>query len=382
MGTHPGRVRAPMSFPAAVLRRARTHRLEPGRAGLAARAAVAAALAWAAVRPFGGIADQYPYYAPMGAVIAVTGSVAVSFTASVRAVLAIMLGSSIALILAMTPLGEPLSLALAVGIGTLLAGWRPIRPMASWVPIACIFVLEVGGETPWEFATAYFALTGLGALVGTGVDLMYPTLPWQQTDARLTELRERLAGELDQMADALGAEGPPDPEVWVRTRPPVVAHSVEVDHTVDETAAYRKANWRARRWWYVPEAQQRRAETLKQLALLVEDLRTLLESHEHRDAGTAVLGSGLRWPAATAMRAVADVLRTAADADEDDCSDEHRDALQRAVEAVHALEEEVRRRRADGEADLFAASSIVTTLWRVVSTLTPRPLRGELLEGW
>lgn len=365
-----------------LLRKARGHGLDPGRAGLAVRAAVAGGLAWLVVWPMGGFADQYPYYAPFGAVIAVTGSVAISFTSSVRAVAAILVGSAIAIAFAVTPLPEVVSLALAVGIGTLVAGWGPVRPMASWVPMACVFVLEVGGDTPWEFAAAYFTLTGLGAAVGTVVDLAYPALPWYETDARLTDLRERLATQLEQMADALGAEAAPSPEDWDRVRAPLVAHSVEVDHTVEEAVSYRRANWRARGWWHVPEAQQERADVLQHLALLVQDLRTLLEFHEHREVGSPALGPSLRWPAATAMRAVAQVLRSATEAGEEDWSEEHREHLDRAVAAIRALEDEVRHSRQGAHADLFAAASAVTTLWRVVSTLTPAPLRDDLVPGW
>lgn len=360
----------------------RAHGLDPGRAGLAVRAAVAAALAWLLVLPLGGLADQYPYYAPFGAVIAVTGSVAVSFVSSLRAVAAILLGSAIAIALAATPLTEVVALALAVGIGTLLAGWGPVRPQASWVPLACVFVLMVGGETPWEFAAAYFALTGLGAAVGIGVDLVYPALPWRETDARLTELRERLAAQLVQIADALGSESAPAPEDWVRARAPIVAHSVEVDHTVEEAVPARRANWRAREWWYVPEQQQERAEVLQHLALLVQDLRTLLESHEHSGVGSPALGPALRWPAATALRAVAEVLRSATGPAEEAESQEHRDHLDEAVQAIRALEEEVRRGRRSGPGDYFAAASAVTTLWRVVSTLAPPSLREDLVQGW
>lgn len=362
--------------------------LDPGRAALAVRAAVAAAAAWLVVLPLGGLADEYPYYAPFGAVVAVTGTVAVSARASAGAVAAILVGSAIALGFAATPLPEVLALALAVGIGTLLAGWTPLRSSASWVPLAAVFVLELGGQEPWHFATGYFSLTALGAVVGTLVDLLYPALPWRRTDATLRDLRGSLADQLEAMADALGADAAPAPEDWVRTRRPVVSRSAEVDATVSDAAASRRANWRARGWWRVSEAHQRRAGTLRHLALLLHDLRTMLESHEHRELGEPALGASLRWPAAVAMRGVADALRSASaeeeagDAETEELDEEHRRDLERAVEALRALEGEVRRGRHDAQADLFVAASVVTTLWRVLTTLTPTTLRRELAPGW
>lgn len=362
--------------------------LDGERAGLALRVAVATALAWVVVLPLGGVADEFPYYAPFGAVVAVTGTVAVSARSSVRSVAAILLGSAVALGFAALPIPELLELAVAVGTCTLLAGWTPVRPAASWVPLAAVFVLQASGDDPWEFATAYFSLTALGAVVGTLVDLAYPALPWGSTDDRLRSLRTELADQLDEMADALDDEALPAAEDWAEGRRPVVSRSVAVDDTVAATSEARRANWRARPSWGVPEAQQRRADTLAQVALLVQDLRTMLERHEHRDAGVHALGASLRWPTSVAMRAVAVALRSASDEEvagdvgPDDLTEEHRHELERAVEAVQALEEEVRRGRRDSQADLFAASSAVTTLWRVLATLTPPALRDELTPGW
>lgn len=374
--------------PTDLLHAAAARGLDRGRAALAVRAAVAAAAAWLVVWPLGGLADEYPYYAPFGAVVAVTGTVAVSARASLGAVAAIMVGSAVALGFAAAPLPEAVALAAAVGVGTLLAGWTPLRASASWVPMAAVFVLELGGQEPWEFATAYFALTALGALVGTAVDLAYPALPWRETDDSLRGLRRSLADQLDAVADTLGSDDPPDPDVWVRTRTPVVDRSVTVDATVAEAAVARRANWRARGWWHVPEAQQRRAETLRHLAMLVQDLRTMLEAHEHRDVTTPALGPSLRRPAAEAARAVAAALRSATPASEagegdaDELDDEQRRDLEVAVAALRALEEEVRRNRRETQADLFAAASAVTTLWRVLATVVPPALREELAPGW
>lgn len=380
-----------MRSPSHVVDAAAARGLDRGRAALAVRAAVAAAVAWLVVWPLGGIADEYPYYAPFGAVVAVTGTVAVSARASLGAVAAIMVGSAVALGFAATPLPEVVALALAVGAGTLLAGWGPLRASASWVPMAAVFVLEIGGSEPWEFAAAYFALTALGAAVGTGVDLLYPALPWHRTDATLRDLRAGLADQLEAVADALGAEAAPSPEDWVEVRRPVVARSTVVDASVTEATAARRANWRARGWWDVSETHQRRAESLRHLALLIHDLRTMLESHEHRELGEPALGPSLRWPTAEAVRAVAAVLRSASPeeeagdaptADLTELDEDHRQDLERAVAALRALEEQVRRDRQETAGDLFAAASAVATLWRVLATVVPPALREELAPGW
>jgi hypothetical protein len=364
------------------IRTVRGDLLDPGREVLALRAAVAAALAWLAVLPLGGVANEYPYYAPFGAVIAVTGTVAVSARESARAVGAILLGSVVAVAFAVSPLPQLVALAGVVALATLLAGWRAVRPVASWLPVTAVFVLELGGDSPWDFVLAYFGLTALGAIIGTLVDLAYPALPWHRADTVLSELRERLAAQLEELADALSADTLPEPDDWAQHRLPVESSVQQADASVAESAEARRGNWRARGWWRVPEEQNRRSVALQHLALLVEDLRSLLETHEHAEVGVPALGDGLREPAAEAMRSVAAALRSAADSDDEDWSEEHRERLVDAVDAAHRFEDAVRRTRQDGGYDLFAAASTVTTLWRVVSTLTPAPLRDQLVPGW
>ena len=63
---------------------------------LAVKAAVAAALSWLLAMPLGGIADDYPYYAPLGAVLAVTWTVAGSVRESLQGLAAIAVGAAIA----------------------------------------------------------------------------------------------------------------------------------------------------------------------------------------------------------------------------------------------------------------------------------------------
>ena len=48
------------------------------RVPLALKSAFAAGLAWLAVLPLGGVADEYPYYAPLGAVVAMGATVVTS----------------------------------------------------------------------------------------------------------------------------------------------------------------------------------------------------------------------------------------------------------------------------------------------------------------
>lgn len=96
----------------------------------AVKAAVAAVLAWLAVLPLGGAADEYPYYAPLGAVIAVSATVADSVRDSVQGVAAILLGAALAVCAGAVVPTVP-GLAVVVLLGTLVAGWWRLGEMGA-----------------------------------------------------------------------------------------------------------------------------------------------------------------------------------------------------------------------------------------------------------
>jgi uncharacterized membrane protein YccC len=167
---------------------------------MAMKAAAAAALAWLAVLPIGGVADDYPYYAPVGAVIAVSATVARSWRVSVLSIAGIVVGAALAFGAARLPIAPVLELALVVGGGVLIAGWARLGPGGEWVPLAGVFVLIIGGTDRVGFVMAYVGLTAFGALIGIGLNVLWPPLPLIAADGALDRLRETLAEQLDALA--------------------------------------------------------------------------------------------------------------------------------------------------------------------------------------
>lgn len=143
---------------------------------LAVKAALAAMLAWSLIQPIGGLAAEYPYYAPLGALAVVSTSVVVSVRSSVEVVVAILLGAAVALAVRLLPVSEPLPLGLAVVAASLLAAWGLAGAMGSWVPLAAMFVLVAGRGDPIEYSAAYGGLAAFGALVGVAVNAALPQL--------------------------------------------------------------------------------------------------------------------------------------------------------------------------------------------------------------
>ena len=62
---------------------------------LATKTAVGAGIAWLLVRPFDGFVSEYPYYVPLGVVVAMSTSVVGSVRSAAQSVAAICSGDSL-----------------------------------------------------------------------------------------------------------------------------------------------------------------------------------------------------------------------------------------------------------------------------------------------
>ena len=331
---------------------------------LSVKCAVAAALAWALVLPLGGAADEYPYYAPLGAVVAVGTTVVSSLRASVQGVGALLLGAGLSIGVGMLPLPEVVAVAAVVGFGTVLAGWKYLGDMASWVPISALFILTIGRTDPGDYAFAYVGLTALGAVVGVLVNAAVPPLPLTATSAIQSALLQTLAGQLDDLADGLRQDRLLTPQEWEQRTWAVEPHSTQMRHMVDEAAEARRANWRASKWRETADRQYVLARALEQLSFTVENITGLVVEHEHAERPTVVLGPTLRLPTAAALQAMAAVLRSVEGATAEP------EALHRAERATRELTEAVRDLRGRTEDDLFAAGTIVTAIHRGIAAFS------------
>lgn len=336
---------------------------------MAAKAALAAALAWLAVQPIDGVAADYPYFAPLGAVVAVSTTVLSSAREAAQTVVAILLGAGVAIGLDSWAGPNALTIAAVVALGTLLGGWRRLGGMGSWVPTAGLFVLVLGNADPEGYVLAYGGLTALGAVIGMVVNLVLPSLPMDAAEASLTRLREILAGQFDELAEALLAERPLSDSEWHERSDLVESVSDETRAAVQSALEARRANWRARRWRAEAHRQYEAAVTLVQLPFIVEDLTAILV-HASRSGETVPWGAPLRPRIAHALQATADVLRSM-------------DHTGGGVEEVAALDdclerlvEEVRATRARTGEDLFGVASLITTLRRAQVSVR-RPVGTE-----
>ena len=242
---------------------------------LAVKAAVAAGAAWLLVQPFGGVADDYGYYAPLGAVVVMSTAVMTSVRTGLQAVAAIGMGAGLALLAQQVPVPPVLDLMAVVGVGTGLATWRRLGGMGVWVPVAALFVLLLGGSNPATYILGYAGLTAVGAGVGVVVNLAAPQLPLGRTLHAMTTLQAQLSHQLREVADDLstdedlGAGGE-------RIRSILEPRGKRLDELITEARASLRANWRAGRWRGLADRRVAQIKALETIAYLVEEVGMLI----------------------------------------------------------------------------------------------------------
>ncbi len=332
--------------------------------GLAARTALAATLAWliALALPW-EIAQTYPYFAPLGAVVGSYSTVRSSVRNSARAVAAIVCGALVSLVVAELLGRDLLVVPLVVFLATLLAGWRLFADQGSWVLTVGLFVLVVGVQHPVQYAVGYTVLTLLGGCVAVAVNTVLPSLPLAQSQDAVQRLATTLADQLEDLAEGLRRDDPPGPQEWAERLRSVAPVRESLRRSREETEESVAGNVRALRHVETVRQQHVTGVALENLAVRVEELTELLvESLTPRDAEVA-LPAGLRWPTADVLGALAAVLR---EREDDDAT---RTALRTALQRLSAAESTA---EFSTERDRQSAGAVVTALRRCLGALDVR----------
>ena len=147
---------------------------------LAAKAGLAAGLAFPVAPLMPGAAAQYPYYAPLGALVAMYENVSGSMRQGVQTLVGLALGIGLAFLLVSFSDPSPVTVAVVMGLGVLLAGLPRLGAGRDWIPTAALLVLLVGGSNPDDFSFGYLVQMGVGVAVGIAVNLLvFPPAPLQ-----------------------------------------------------------------------------------------------------------------------------------------------------------------------------------------------------------
>lgn len=217
----------------------------PDRLVLAGKGAAAAMIAWLAARLLPGFLDDYAYYAPFGAVVAMMPSAVDSLRTGLHTLLGLGLGGGLAVLAYLSGLPALATVPIVVIVAILVAGLMPIGPGRDYVPVAAIFVLMSSGGDPEMFGTAYVVLTGMGLVIGTVVHLaILPPLRTLPLERRLEALRAAAASLLDDLAAQL--EDAAQPAVSMEERAAGLQRAVDdAQSALTDAQRTRRANVRA-----------------------------------------------------------------------------------------------------------------------------------------
>lgn len=279
---------------------------------LAAKAALAVGVAWFLGLHMPGTADDYPYYAPLGALV----SMSATFMGSVRVGFQTLIGLTLGILLAVgvLMLGTPniVTISLAVGVGVLLAGQPRLGAGKEYVPVATLLVLIIGGSNADAFSAGYALQMGLGVVVGLVINVtIFPPLTLDDARLHISRGRQVLIGQLEDMAKALTEQWPPKHEDWAGRHDVMAASVNEIRGAVHEARESHKANpraYRRSRHRLVRESQGD-LEALENVTIYIRDITEVLSGSIWHGPLELHLTAELSEPVSDCLQSLAELVR-------------------------------------------------------------------------
>lgn len=344
------------------------------RTALTLKAALAASLSLLVAQQIPGAAQDYSFYAPLGALVTMYPTTRRSVRTTLQSVVAIALGAAMALVLDHYLGASLLTVGLVVGIGVAVGAVAFLGEMRSYVPIAGLFTLVLGQGQEMEYAGAYAGLFLLGALVTLVVQTVVPTVPVHEAELALAELREVLAAHLLYLADQLGDGSEPSS---APAGPPVRQLADGARDAVRQAQDSFAGNVLAGRHREQVEEHAETFRALDRVGLLIEDLYDLAEDQPWGQ-DVLTLHAPLRAAVARCLHELAAVVP------EVGLQDEELGPRGPADAAVNELHQALRRHEEHQGVDeqALVAAALATTLRRTLAQLTPHDrLSLSGLEG-
>ena len=346
--------------------RSRPYVLHP-RVLLAFKTALAAAVAWFIAVRLPGVAADYPYYAPLGAVVSMYPTVAATAKQGLQTLIGLAIGIGLAFVGVRLGETDSLTIAFVVGLGVLLAGLLPrIGTGGEWIPMAGLFVLVIGGESPENYSTGYLLQMLVGVVVGLSVNiLIFPPLHLNEAVVRIAGLRIALAEHFNQLSKALdqgwdGAEGH-----WDEQESALIRAKRGVRETVEYAESSRKANPRKRLHPRDLHRDYEHVDTLERVTFQVQGITTVLRESMSGSDKEAAVPPELAGPLQDAFAAIGELLHEWTLQENDD------ENLAAAREAVSVLRARLRE-SAQTQELAPAVASIEMSLQRILRVLIPQ----------
>lgn len=332
---------------------------------LAAKTAVAAAIAWY-LAPSVPFADaEYSYYAPLGVLLSMYSTLADSARSGLQTLIGLALGISLGLGgLALVGAGAPgiVAVAVVIAVGVLIGGIRALGAGRELVAVAGLFVLLLGGHDVDGFSLSYLVTMAFGVVVGVVVNLLvFPPLYLKRASARLSALRDAAGARLDDLADAVERSEIDEGDLDRRMDELASAVSAAAAE-VREGAASKRGNPRGRRRDAEQTENADRLRALERTVFFIRDLADVL-ARPAEEASTA--DPRVAEQLAEAIRRCSDLIT------EPIGSPEAEPKLRAATAAVEVLTQTVDARPADRPSGAAEALTAVVCLRRIIDASRP-----------
>ncbi|WP_198415795.1 FUSC family protein [Cryobacterium glaciale] len=325
---------------------------------------IAVAIAWSFAPLMPGTAKDFPYYAPLGALLSMHPTLARSMHSSVQTLAGVLIGIGLAGIVLIVSEPNVWTLSLAVGLGTLIGGMKWMGVGGEHVPITALFVLIIGGPDADGYSIGYATQICLGIVVGLAVNLLIlPPLAIGPARERLSGFRRTLAMHLTEIGEALVESWPPARDTWAMQGETLDSAARQVRTAVQTADESRKGNPRA---WFDRGNLDADYDALVALENVTFHIRNLTEVLAGMVWGKPIaleLPSELRPVLSEALHTVA----AAISAGDDDI-----ELLDRAGLAVEAILREMQQEIGAGAATLSPTAAIVIDLKRILVALRPK----------
>jgi uncharacterized membrane protein YgaE (UPF0421/DUF939 family) len=186
---------------------------------LAAKTALAVGIAWAVAPYVPGVANDYPYYAPLGALVSMYPTLMGSARTGLQTLLGLAAGIVLATAVIATTGPSWWSIPVIVGIGVILSGSGWFGAGREYVPMAALFVLIIGGQDAETYSLGYLVQMAVGVVTGLLINvLVAPTLSSGAAAARISAFQREVAQRLREVGDAVESDSPPAHADWIRAR--------------------------------------------------------------------------------------------------------------------------------------------------------------------
>lgn len=281
----------------------------PARLLLAAKTALAVGLAWTIAPHLPGVTDDYPYYAPLGALISMYPTLMASARSSLQTILGLVTGIGLAALVVVTVGPTWWSIPVVVGLGVLISGTGWFGSGQEYVPIAALFVLIIGGPNADAYSLGYLTQMGVGLAIGLAVNILIAPAPLTaHATARVDAFQQQLAAHLSSIGRAVSEPWPPAHDEWAHDAESLAETARNVQAALAEADDSRRGNLRA--WISHNDSHEthERLDTLDRLTHHIRDISDCLAETIWDHPGGLPLDPALVGPLSSACRAVADVV--------------------------------------------------------------------------